>query len=71
MIDLQKVARGADVFLDLAGVVIGSLMLVIGVETYRDGGSMVWPIAGSVLLLINLWVASRRFVRRGKSTPSP
>ncbi|SEP95584.1 hypothetical protein [Streptomyces radiopugnans] len=71
MIDLQKVARGADVFLDLAGVVIGSLMLVIGVETYRDGGSMGWPIAGSVLLLINLWVASRRFVRRGRSTPSP
>ncbi|WP_328770699.1 hypothetical protein [Streptomyces sp. NBC_00286] len=74
MASLSKTARQADVLLDLGralmGVTVGSLLLVIGIETYRDGGSVGWPIAGSVLFLVNLWVACRRFTRRGKPTPS-
>ncbi|MEV5086058.1 hypothetical protein AB0K74_47840 [Streptomyces sp. NPDC056159] len=70
MVNLSKIARQADVLLDVVGVAVGSLMLVIGIEAYRDGGSMGWPIAGSVLFLVNLWVAGRRFTRRKKLTPS-
>ncbi|MFJ3339543.1 hypothetical protein [Streptomyces sp. NPDC086766] len=70
MVTLAKIARQADVFLDLTGVAVGSLLLVSGIETYRDGESVGWPIAGSVLFLINLWVACRRFVRRRKPSPS-
>ncbi|MEV5009312.1 hypothetical protein [Streptomyces sp. NPDC055692] len=70
MVNLSKIARQADVLLDVVGVAVGSLMLVIGIEAYRDGGSMSWPIAGSVLFLVNLWVAGRRFTRRKKLTPS-
>lgn len=70
VINLSRIARLADVLLDVVGVVVGSLMLVIGIETYRDGGSVSWLIAGSVLFLVNLWVACRRFTRRRKPAPS-
>ncbi|MBB4715231.1 hypothetical protein [Streptomyces luteogriseus] len=70
MINLSRIARLADVLLDVVGVAVGSLMLVIGIETYRDGGSLSWPIAGSVLFLVNLWVACRRFTRRREPAPS-
>ncbi|MFH7339126.1 hypothetical protein [Streptomyces hygroscopicus] len=70
MVKLSKIARQADVLLDLMGVAVGSLLLVIGIGTYRDGGSVGWPIAGSVLFLVDLWVARRRFARRRKPTPS-
>ncbi|MFG3061087.1 hypothetical protein ACGFYM_21280 [Streptomyces sp. NPDC048231] len=71
MVHLSKIARQADVLLNLMGVAVGSMLLVVGIETYRDGGSVGWPIAGSVLFLINLCVAGRRFVRRRRPTPSP
>jgi hypothetical protein len=70
VVNLSKIAGQADVFLDLMGVAGGSLLLVLGIGTYRDGGSVGWPIAGSVLFLINLWVACRRFVRRRRPTLS-
>ncbi|GLX47782.1 hypothetical protein Shyhy01_07320 [Streptomyces hygroscopicus subsp. hygroscopicus] len=70
VVKLSKIARQADVLLDLMGVAVGSLLLVIGIGTYRDGGSVGWPIAGSVLFLVDLWVARRRFARRRKPTPS-
>ncbi|WP_225320806.1 hypothetical protein [Streptomyces luteolifulvus] len=69
VVKLSKIARQADVLLDLMGVAVGSLLLVIGIETYRDGGSVGWPIAGSVLFSVNLWVACRRFIRHRKPTP--
>jgi len=50
--------------MDLLGPVIGVVLLVVGIETYRDGGSVGWPIAGAVLLVINLWVAWRRLAGR-------
>ncbi|MGW2515780.1 hypothetical protein ACWC09_01865 [Streptomyces sp. NPDC001617] len=53
------------------GPVIGVMLLTVGIETYRNGGSMGWPIAGAVLLVINLWVAWRRLARRRNPTPSP
>ncbi|MFE9763673.1 hypothetical protein ACFYPC_03910 [Streptomyces sp. NPDC005808] len=71
MVNLSKIVRQADALLDLMGLAVGSLLLVVGIETYRDGGSVGWPIAGSVLFLINLWVAGRRFARRRRPTPSP
>ncbi|MFD4976782.1 hypothetical protein [Streptomyces sp. NPDC058424] len=70
VINLSKIARLADILLDVVGVAVGSLLLVIGIETYHDGGSVGWPIAGSVLFLVNLWVACRRFTRRRKPAPS-
>jgi hypothetical protein len=71
VVNLSKIVRQADVLLDLMGVAVGSMLLVVGIETYRDGGSVGWPIAGSVLFLINLWVAGRRFARRRRPTMSP
>ena len=71
VVNLSKIVRQADVLLDLMGVAVGSMLLVVGIEMYRDGGSVGWPIAGSVLFLINLLVAGRRFARRRRPTPSP
>ncbi|MFD5793466.1 hypothetical protein ACFWIO_07985 [Streptomyces diastatochromogenes] len=69
---LPKIARQANILLDLVGgPVVGVLLLSGGIETYRDGGSVGWPIAGSALLLINLSVAWRRFSRLRKRTTSP
>lgn len=67
-----KIARQVGIFLDLVGgPIVGALMLSIGIETYRDGGSVGWPIAGSALLLTNLLVAWRRFSRLRKRATSP
>jgi hypothetical protein len=71
MANLSKIARQADVFLDVMGVAVGAMLLMAGIATYHDGGSLGWPIAGSVLFLINVWVAVRRFARRRRPTPSP
>ncbi|KOU67286.1 hypothetical protein ADK57_17050 [Streptomyces sp. MMG1533] len=69
--NLSKIASRLDAFMDLMGPVIGLMLLTVGIETYRNGGSMGWPIAGAVLLVINLWVAWRRLAGRRKPTPSP
>lgn len=68
---LSKIANRLDAVLDLMGPVIGVMLLVVGIETYRDGGSLGWPIAGAMLLVINLWVAWRRLAKwRRNPTPS-
>lgn len=67
--NLSKIASRLDAFMDLMGPVIGVMLLAVGIETYRNGGSMGWPIAGAVLLVINLWVAWRRLARRRRATP--
>jgi hypothetical protein len=67
--NLSKIAIRLDAFMDLMGPVIGLMLLAVGIETYRNGGSMGWPIAGAVLLVINLWVAWRRLARRRKPAP--
>jgi hypothetical protein len=71
VVTLSKIVRQADILLDAMGVALGVVLLAVGADTYRDGGSVGWLIAGSALFLINLWVASRRFVRRRKPTPTP
>jgi len=71
VVNLPKIARQADVLLDLMGLAVGAKLLAAGIATYRDGGSVGWLIAGSALFLINFWVARRRFARRRKPTPSP
>lgn len=58
-----------DVLADLMGPVSGVLLLAVGIKTYLDGGFIGWPVAGSALLLINLFVAGRRFARRRRATP--
>ncbi|MEU3983871.1 hypothetical protein AB0F77_27975 [Streptomyces sp. NPDC026672] len=66
-----KIARQVNLFLDLVGgPVVGALMLYTGIKTYRHGGSVGWPIAGSVLLLANLWGAWRRLSRLRKHATS-
>jgi hypothetical protein len=70
VVNLSKIAKWADVFLDLLGVAMGSFFLVMGVASYRDGGAVGWAAFGAVLFLVNLWVAGRRFVRRRKPAPS-
>jgi glucose dehydrogenase len=69
--NLSKIASRLDAFMDLMGPVIGAMLLAVGIEAYRNGGSMGWPIAGAVLLVINLWVAWRHLSKRRKPTPSP
>ena len=68
MVDSPTVMRRLDILSDLMGPLVGVLLLLVGVQTYREGGSIGWPIAGSALLLVNLYVAGRRFARRRKRT---
>ncbi|MER6123616.1 hypothetical protein ABT173_13310 [Streptomyces sp. NPDC001795] len=70
MSNVSKIADRVDLFLDLAGPAVGVMLLTIGVETYRAGGSVGWPIAGAANLVINLWVVWRRLARRSKPTPA-
>ncbi|MET9526596.1 hypothetical protein [Streptomyces coeruleorubidus] len=70
MANLSKIANRLDAVMDLTGPVIAVMLLAMGIETYRDDGSLGWPIAGAVLLVINLWVAWRRLTRRRKPSPS-
>ncbi|MER6688734.1 hypothetical protein [Streptomyces minutiscleroticus] len=71
MADVSKILNRADLLLDLLGPVVGAVLLMTGVDTYRDGGSMAWPLMGAVLLLGSLWVLLRRVrSRRGRPGPS-
>jgi uncharacterized membrane protein SirB2 len=67
--DDSTVLKLLDVLSDLMGLVVGVMLLVVGIATYHDGGSVGWFVAGVAVLLINLWVAGRRFRRRRKPTP--
>ncbi|MGW3263040.1 hypothetical protein [Streptomyces sp. NPDC001056] len=71
MVNLSKIAEWADALLDLMGLAVGTTLLALGIQTYRNGGSVGWAIAGSAVFLINLWVAGRRFARRRRLTPTP
>jgi hypothetical protein len=69
VVNVEKIARWAKAFLDVVcGPVLGLMLLSLGIQTYRNGGSAGWPIAGSALLLINLWVAWRRVAQLRKPT---
>lgn len=64
--DLSKVTRWMDVLADLLGPPVNALLLLVGIQTYREGGSIGWPAGASVLLLISLYTVGRRFARRRK-----
>jgi len=64
--DLSKVTRWMDVLVDLMGPPVNVLLLLVGIQIYRDGGSVGWPVGASVLLLISLYTVGRRFARRRK-----
>ncbi|MEV6946308.1 hypothetical protein AB0N07_30835 [Streptomyces sp. NPDC051172] len=44
--NLSKVVDRLDAVMDLLGPVIGVLLLVVGIDTYRDGGSAWRRLAG-------------------------
>ncbi|MEV0473582.1 hypothetical protein [Streptomyces prunicolor] len=72
MDDLSKVVRWLDMLSDLVGPPVSGLLLVEGIQMYRDGGSIGWPVGGAVLLLGTLYTAGRRFVRyRGRKATAP
>ncbi|WP_406125006.1 hypothetical protein [Streptomyces sp. NBC_00989] len=66
MDDLPKVMWWLDVLSDLMGPPVNVLLLVVGIQTYRDGGSIGWPVGGLVLLLISLYTLGRRLARYRK-----
>ncbi|WP_079162952.1 hypothetical protein [Streptomyces canus] len=69
MVNVAKIGMWAKTFLDLVGgPVLGLMLLSLGIRNYLDGGSIGWPIAGSVVFLINLRVAWRRLVELRKPT---
>jgi hypothetical protein len=70
VVNLEKVTRPLEFLHDLMGPAAGAMLLMAGIETYRNGGSAGWPVAASALLLINSWEAWRRFARRRKPGPS-
>ncbi|MCX4452317.1 hypothetical protein OOK58_09335 [Streptomyces sp. NBC_01728] len=70
MFNLSTIARRADALLDLMGPAVGAMLLAVGLGTYLSGGSVAWPVAGAAVLLINVWVAWRRFARRRESAAS-
>ncbi|MFJ9245411.1 hypothetical protein [Streptomyces sp. NPDC101776] len=71
MVDFSTVMRRLDLLLDLMGPLVGVMVLWIGVQTHREGGSIGWPVVGAAILLVNLYVAGRRFVRHRKSASVP
>ncbi|MCX4675371.1 hypothetical protein OG413_08555 [Streptomyces sp. NBC_01433] len=54
--------------LDWAGLPLSLGLLAIGVEDYRDGASVGYPIAGVVLVLVSLWVVWRGLPHRRART---
>ncbi|MEU1413558.1 hypothetical protein [Streptomyces sp. NPDC005731] len=66
MSNSPKAARQVEILLDLAGGVVGTMLLALAIKTYGEGGSAGWVVAGAVLFLIDLGVVRRRFARRGK-----
>lgn len=68
MDDLSKVTRRMDVFADLVGPPVSVLLLVTGIQTYRDGGSIGWAVGESLLLLATLCPLGRRLARYRKRT---
>ncbi|MGW0628313.1 hypothetical protein [Streptomyces sp. NPDC002758] len=71
MADLSKIDRLMDIIHDVMGLAVGAMLLAVGIKTHRDGGSVGWPIAGTVVLVFSaVWVARRRLARRRKTTPS-
>jgi hypothetical protein len=66
--DFSKVMRWMDVVSDLVGPPASVLLLVTGVQAYRDGGSVGWPVGASVVLLISLYVVGRRLARYRRRT---
>lgn len=68
--NLSKTADRLDAVMDLMGPVIGVIALAVGIQTYGDGGSVGWPLAGAALLVTNLLVAWRRLSGRRRSDTS-
>ncbi|MEV6513268.1 hypothetical protein [Streptomyces sp. NPDC051642] len=68
MDDLSKVMWWMDVLCDLVGPPVSVLLLVTGIQTYRDGGSVGWAVGASVLLLGTLYTLGRRLARYRKRT---
>ncbi|MEV6023021.1 hypothetical protein [Streptomyces sp. NPDC052036] len=64
MLTLPKAVRLLDLVVDLLGVALGVALLMVGIHTYRAGGSVGWPLLGAAVFLCDLWVAGRRFARR-------
>lgn len=54
--------------LDWAGLPLSILLLSVGIRDYRDGASVGWPIGGTVLVLVSLWVIYRGMHRRSTKT---
>lgn len=70
VVNLPKIDRIMDVIHDLMGLVVSASLLAVGIKTHHDGGSVGWPIAGAVLLVVTaLWVVRRRLAQRRKAAP--
>ncbi|WP_327403106.1 hypothetical protein OG194_25400 [Streptomyces sp. NBC_01288] len=68
MDDFSKVMWWMDVFSDLVGPPVSVLLLVEGIQMYRDGGSIGWAVGASVVLLGTLYTLGRRLARYRKRT---
>ncbi|MFJ9376093.1 hypothetical protein [Streptomyces sp. NPDC101455] len=68
MDDLSKVTWWMDVVSDLVGPPVSVLLLVEGIQMYRDGGSIGWAVGASVLLLGTLYTLGRRLARYRRRT---
>ncbi len=70
----SSIRTKANRVLDWLGPIPAGLVLAMGIETYRDGGSVGWPIAGALMVLSSLWVIYRGLPSRkgeGKDTGAP
>ncbi|MEU6227205.1 hypothetical protein [Streptomyces sp. NPDC047042] len=52
--------------LDRVGPIPAAVLLAFGIDRYRDGGSIGWPIGGAVMLLASFWVIYRGRARGRK-----
>ncbi|MFI1355202.1 hypothetical protein ACH4TV_16770 [Streptomyces sp. NPDC020898] len=68
----SSISTKVNTVLDWVGPIPAGLALAIGIDTYRDGGSVGWPIAGALMVLSSLWPIYRGLrTRKGKDTGAP
>lgn len=68
----SSISTKANRALDWVGPIPAGLLLWNGISQYREGGSVGWPIAGALLVLVSLWPIYRGLrARKGKDTGSP
>lgn len=69
LVDDARVSARVSVPISALGVLVGLLLLFSAVREYRSGASVLWPVAGAVILLCAVYTCVRdvRRLRPGQA----